>query len=94
MTQVAVGLAWLIWTFRDEGRGLLRQFPPFCYFSRVSIIVKTLDGYWILPYIWQVSSQLRGEDTRQIWKWLKEPKRLFCEIKKFLNEIIKQTEIW
>ena len=34
--------------------------------------------------IWQVSLQLRGGDSRQIWKWFTEPIRYFCEIKYFL----------
>ena len=65
------------------GWGLLRHFPPFCYFPNFSALSKHPFVLEYHVYIWQVSPQLSCGDSWQIWMWLKESNSYFCKIENF-----------
>ena len=71
----------------DPRMGIQNEFHSFPYFPWFfHMVVKTLVMYWILH------SYLTEGDTRQIWKWFKEPKWYFCKIeisfREFTNGVL------
>ena len=82
---------WLIQD-TDLGWGLLSQFPPFHYFVNFSALSEHTLAVKYHGYIWQVSPQLSCGGTCQIYTWIKESKRYFCQIENFAcREINEQS---
>ena len=66
-----------------QGWGSLSQFPPFRYFLIFLALSEHTLAIEYHVYIWQVSPQLSCGGTCQIYKWFKESKGYFCQIKNF-----------
>ena len=87
VTVLLVGSAWhrLYYEYwKDQGWGLLSQFPLFHYLLNFSASPKYMLAIEYHIHIWQVSPQLSCRDTCQIWMWCKESNRYLGRIELLL----------
>ena len=69
------------------GVGVTKPISTAPLYSPFSIRVKTLVMYWMPLSYWTVLPQINYRDTRQIWKWFKEPSMYFSKLNFFNGEI-------